>query len=221
MSVILSSYNYVRKFNATHKSSKLCSAPHITPKSIYVSDKEIKEILKFNKMSLLTKNVTILWKKCLLSSMNSNLASELTSLRMSNSPSLSSLIVLTCNCNSLSTKINENRIFISYHRLIDVIFLQETRNPNWIINIHWYRLHYTPRVGDICFGGTAIYIKSHKPQYTTQNATFLDIDCISIIFQLPNNNINLTSIYVKPSDHSPANCLKQFHRTKLTGCWWF
>lgn len=104
------------------------------------------------------------------------------------------LMILTWNCNSRLYKINQLTYCITEQLSTDTIFRKETRKPTNNIDVTRYKLHYRPRVVSTRGSSTAIYIKQHILHYTTQNTALMDIDYTSIVLQLPQTNINLSSI---------------------------
>lgn len=133
--------------------------------------------------------------------------------RTSSPPNMSnqynSLMVLSWNCNSLQNKINELRHFIQNHPYIDIILLQETRNPTNNIQIPGFKLYYTPRHNNIRWGGTAVYIKTHIPHNPTLSTPLQGLDHTEITVNLPNFSFNVTSLYIPPTGHLPTNSLDQ------------
>lgn len=127
--------------------------------------------------------------------------------------SFSSLICISWNCNSITGKINELRDFITRHPHTDIIFLQETKIPILNFNISGYRRYHNPRNSSPHFGGTAIYIKSHIPHHLIPHTNIANIDHTGIALNLPNNQINLFSIYVPPRGRFPTNSLDSFFTT--------
>lgn len=57
----------------------------------------------------------------------------------------SSLFVIACNCNPFNYKFSELILFRFEDPCIDKIFLQETINPNFKINVPEYMLYYIQR----------------------------------------------------------------------------
>lgn len=51
-------------------------------------------------------------------------------------------------------------------------------------------------------------MKQHIPRHTSQSRTLEDVDYTIIALQLPQNNINTYSIYLKSFDQFPINTPK-------------
>lgn len=107
----------------------------------------------------------------------------------------SSLFILSWNCNSLKTKINELRSFISLSPQFDILLIQKVCNLSWGFKNSGYKLyHHTPRANSN-FGDTAICIKNHVPHYSIQNSPLNGVDYTGIVLNFPHIKINITSLF--------------------------
>lgn len=121
----------------------------------------------------------------------------------------STLVCLSWNCNCIMSKIHELRNFLTRHPYVDIILLQEIRNPNFNCNISGYTLYNTPRANLSRYGGTAIYIKKNIPHHLLPNYNFTNIDSTGISLDFPNISFKVFSVYVAPGRQFPVNNFSQ------------
>lgn len=115
------------------------------------------------------------------------------------------LRILFWNAQGLHNKIQELRDFLS-HGDIDIVLLQETKlHKSCSYNIANYVLHRTDRPGTPIAGGTAIYIKRTIVHHVVTDTNLDELEATTIMVTGKNENLLVSSAYIKPSIPFPAN----------------
>jgi len=113
---------------------------------------------------------------------------------------MNSFNILFWNCNGIKHKLNELYTF-SKQNNIHVILLQETRinriTPLKLPNYFTYRQDRPPKPRTSPSGGTAILVR--KNIIHSQEHLQTAMDSTSIIIQLGNDNVRISSLYNRPN----------------------